>query len=171
MKNYQLLLAASILVAFASCSPNTTSTDNNSVNADSVSTQAEEKLLYAKMNIKADIKQGDSVLLKFTVYNPADTAMQFCKWHTPFEPLISKYLDITDENGNEVAYQGAMAKRVMPPPADSYLKVQPGDSLAVTVDVLKGYAITKPATYTLKYSGQNMSGLIVKDSVVFVYGK
>jgi len=97
--------------------------------------------------------------------------LQFCKWHTPFEPLMSKYLDVTDENGTEVDYKGAMAKRMMPPPASSYIEVKSGDSLAVTVDVLKAYAITKPAKYTIKYSGQNMSGLVVKDSVVFNYTK
>ena len=165
-----MLLSVSLIAALASCSPSTRATDDAAA-VDSSATQTQVKVLTAKMLIKENIKIGDSVLLKFTVYNPADSALQFCKWHTPFEPLMSKYLDVTDENGTEVDYKGAMAKRMMPPPASSYIEVKSGDSLAVTVDVLKAYAITKPAKYTIKYSGQNMSGLVVKDSVVFNYTK
>jgi hypothetical protein len=123
------------------------------------------------LKIKDTIKVGEPVTLKFTIYNHADTAQQFCKWHTPFEPLISKYLEVKDENGVEVDYKGAMAKRIMPPPASSYIKVNSKDSLTIDVDLLKGYAITKTSKYTVKYVGQGMSGLIVADSVSFVYKK
>ena len=170
MKNYKLILPVALLVLSA-CSQNTMKTDNAEAKTDSTTAneQVTEKGLYAKMYIQENIKAGDSVALRFTVFNPADTAQQFCKWHTPFEPLISKYLDITDEKGEEVAYKGAMAKRIMPPPASAYLKVNAGDSLSVSVDLLKGYAISKPAKYKVVYVGQNMSGLIVKDSVYFNY--
>ncbi|RZM23999.1 MAG: protease [Pedobacter sp.] len=170
MKNYKLILPVALL-ALSACSQNTMKTDNAEAKTDSTTAneQITEKGLYAKMYIQENIKAGDTVALRFTVFNPADTAQQFCKWHTPFEPLISKYLDITDEKGEEVAYKGAMAKRIMPPPASAYLKVNAGDSLSVSVDLLKGYAISKPAKYKVVYVGQNMSGLIVKDSVYFNY--
>ena len=156
MKNLLFILAVVIL---ASCSQSTRKTDTKA------------SPLYAKMTITPNIAVTDSILMRFTVYNDADSVQQFCKWHTPFEPLLSKYLDITNESGEEANYQGAMAKRMMPPPADSYLKVQPNDSLSVVVNVSKGYNITKPSTYYIKYNAQNMSGLIVKDSVSFRYGK
>jgi len=170
MKNIIPIFSAAILL-LSSCSQTTRSTDTDSIKVDSTSLVATAQPLFATMKINENIKTGDSVKLKFTVYNTADTVQQFCKWHTPFEPLISKYLDITDENGEEAAYQGAMAKRIMPPPADSYVKVNPGDSLSIDVDVLKGYAIKKPGKYVVSYNAQNMSGIVVKDSVVFVYGK
>jgi len=142
---------------------------------DSVTTkvieQASPKTLFATLRIKNNIKAGDSVKLTFTVYNPTDSVKQFCKWHTPFEPLMSKYLEIKDTNGEEASYKGPMAKRMMPPPASSYQKINPGDSLSIAVDLLKGYAIQKPAQYSISYTGQGMSGLVVKDSVVFVYAK
>ena len=156
MKNLFFILAVVIL---ASCSQSTRKTDTKA------------STLYAKMTITPNIAVTDSILMRFTVYNDADSVQQFCKWHTPFEPLLSKYLDITNESGEEANYQGAMAKRMMPPPADSYLKVQPNDSLSIVVNVSKGYNITKPSTYNVKYNAQNMSGLIVKDSVNFKYGK
>ncbi|HEY0176199.1 MAG TPA: protease [Pedobacter sp.] len=172
MKNIIPLLSAALFV-LSSCNQHIHPSKSDSTKTDTVSSPAAEqsqgKPLFATMQIKDNSK--DQVKLKFTVYNQADSVQHFCKWHTPFEPLMSKYLEIKDENGEEAAYQGPMAKRMMPPPADSYLKVNPGDSLSVDVDVSKGYAIKKAGKYTISYTGQNMSGLIVKDSVVLVYPK
>jgi hypothetical protein len=174
MKNLKFIIPVALL-ALSSCSQATRKADDTAVSTDSVaaqsSPQSEQKALFAKMSMKDTIKAGEPIQLKFTVYNTADSIQQFCKWHTPFEPLISKYLDIKDENGEEVNYKGAMAKRMMPPPASSYAKLNPKDSLSADVDLTKGYAIVKPAKYTVIYNSQNMSGLIVKDSITFVYGK
>jgi len=174
MKHTILVLTAAVL-GLSSCSQNARTSQNVKATADSVTTKAAEqaapKSLFATLRIKHNIKAGDSVKLKFTVYNPTDSVKQFCKWHTPFEPLISKYLEIKDARGEEAAYQGAMAKRIMPPPASSYQSINPGDSLSIDVDVLKGYAVKKPGQYSIIYTGQGMSGLVVKDSVVFVYVK
>jgi hypothetical protein len=171
MKTYFLALA---VLTLASCSQTTRTTTAvttvDSLKSDTISS-AETSKLYAKMSIAPVIKTGEPLQMRFTVYNDADSVQQFCKWHTPFEPLLSKYLDITDQSGEDILYKGAMAKRIMPPPADSYVKVQPKDSLSVVFDVLKGYSISKPSIYTVKYNAQNMSGLIVKDSVTFSYGK
>ncbi|AOM75964.1 protease [Pedobacter steynii] len=175
MKNFSTLLYATVVLALSSCGMNKNGTQNSTDAADFPATVAvdslAEKGLFAKMSIKDTVKVGELVELKFTVYNDADTAQHFCKWHTPFEPFISKYLDVQSESGEEVNYKGAMAKRVMPPPAGSYMAVNSKDSVSVTVDLLKGYDITKPDKYTITYVGQNMSGLIVKDSISFVYAK
>lgn len=168
MKGVNFLLSASIL-ALASCSQSTRTTDGADASKDPVNNQSVQKSLSAKMSINSIIKTGDPVTLKFTVFNDSDSTLQFCKWHTPFEPLMSKYLEIKDENGVEVAYQGPMAKRVMPPPATSYAKVNPKETLSADVDLLKGYAIKNPAKYTIVYTEQGISGLIVKDSVSFTY--
>jgi hypothetical protein len=171
MKNYQILAVA--LLALSSCSvhPGNQTAEKADSTKSLTDTAATEKTLTAEMTIKDTIKTGDSVLLKFTVKNhTADTA-RFCKWHTPFEPLLSKYLDITDEAGNEVTYKGAMAKRIMPPPAASYITLKNNDSLSVNADLLKAYAIDKPAKYTITYNSTGISGLTVKKSVSFIYIK
>ncbi|AYL94514.1 protease [Mucilaginibacter celer] len=172
MKNYKIILSGALL-ALSACSVN--NTKKTSASADSAGNQTVKETvsdsLIAKMQIKNTIKVGEHVELKFTVYNNADTARQFCKWHTPFEPLMSKYLEVKDESGQEMQYKGPMAKRIMPPPAASYIKVNTKDSLSVTADLLKAFDISKPAKYTIVYVGQNMSGLAVKDSVSFVYMK
>jgi hypothetical protein len=159
MKKLIPALSAAILL-LAACSQQTL---NNG--------KAENSMpISATMRMAQDtFRVGEKVVLNFTVHNSADTVQQFCKWHTPFEPLMSKYLDVTASTGEEVNYQGAMAKRIMPPPADSYVKVNPGDSLSIEVDVLKAYAVKSPARYTIRYNSQGVSGLSVKDSVEFVY--
>jgi len=171
MKNYQILAVA--LLALSSCgvrSGNQTADQADSAKS-LTDTAVTQKTLVAEMTMKDTIKAGDSVLLKFAVKNnKADTA-RFCKWHTPFEPLMSKYLDITDDKGNEVNYKGVMAKRIMPPPADSYITLKANDSLSVNADLLKAYAIDKPAKYTVTYNSTGISGLTVKKSVSFVYIK
>lgn len=166
-----MLFAA--MFALSACSVNTNKT--SSVKSDSTIQETSVKAIVqgviAELSIKDTIKTGDSVLLKFTVRNLADTAQQFCKWHTPFEPLMSKYLEIVNEAGVEADYKGAMAKRIMPPPASSYIKLNSKDTLSANVDLLKGFAITKPGKYTVTYVGQNMSGLVVNKSISFVYLK
>ena len=174
MKHKLLVLTATVM-ALSSCSQNTRTSNNINVKDDSVTKKATEqvspKTLFATLRIKSSIKAGDSVKLKFTVYNPTDSVKQFCKWHTPFEPLMSKYLEIKNEEGEEMAYQGPMAKRVMPPPLDSYIKINAKDSIQASVDIIKAYAITQPGKYTITYVGQNMSNVVVNESVSFVYEK
>jgi hypothetical protein len=170
MKNYKLTIAV-ILLVLPSC--NIKNAKHIASTADPVNNQSASSIigatLFAKMQMKETIKAGDAVEIKFTVYNNADSARQFCKWHTPFEPLMSKYLTVKDASGLEMLYKGPMAKRMMPPPASSYIKVGPKDSLSTTIDVLRAYDISKPSKYTVIYEGQSMSGLMVKDSIAFNY--
>jgi len=159
------------VATISSCSVN--SHNSKSGSNDSVSNtpmpDTVAKELTAVMSIANNVKVGDSVLLKFTVKNNTDSVQRFCKWHTPFEPLLSKYLDVKNDKGEDVAYQGAMAKRIMPPPASSYLSLSPKDSISANVDLLKAYAIKTPGNYTITYVGENMSGLKVKNTVSFIY--
>lgn len=166
MKKIFYLPIALLLFEITSCS-----TQNNKADDTQVTTgdSTAEKNMYAVMAINDTIKTGDSVLLKFTVYNRTDTAKKFLKWQTPFEPLLSKYLDIKDEQGQEVEYKGAMAKRMMPPPADAYIALNSKDSLTAKVDILKAYALSKPGKYTIEYTSENISGLKVNKTVSFIY--
>ncbi|RPD42923.1 protease [Chitinophaga barathri] len=123
--------------------------------------------LETVMSVPATIPAGGPVMLNFTVYNRSSRDTQFCKWHTPFEGFISTFLDIKDAAGTEVQYRGAMAKRVMPPPAEAYIKVPAGDSVSVTLDLLKGYDLTKPGQYKAVYQAGGMSGLTKVNDISF----
>ncbi|WP_245803558.1 protease [Daejeonella lutea] len=160
------------LLSLAACGISNTSSSNSVVD-DSGHTEGsdlnDKQAIQGTMQIKDTITVGDPVELKFVVINSADTVARFLKWSTPFEPLVSKYLDITDEDGTQVDYRGAMAKRAMPPSEESYVKLNPGDSLVVNVNLLEGYAISRAAKYKVVYVGEGMSGISVRDSVYFVY--
>ncbi|WP_231491357.1 protease [Pedobacter sp. Leaf170] len=171
MKNLKLIIPA-IAVLFGACSQNQTNNNKNVV-ADTTSKVSSDSIqsdsLFAKMYINETAKKGSPVLLKFTVINSADSAKSFCKWHTAFEPFISKYLDITDSNGNEVAYIGAMAKRIVPPPADSYLSVKAKDSISAEVDLLKAYDLKSGNKYYVSYNGSNISGVSAPKKLSFSF--
>lgn len=157
------------MLVLASCSQAVNSSSQNN-QSDSLARQASLRdSLKGTIQIQPVIKANAPVTLTFTVKNESDAPKTFCKWHTPFEPFISKYLDITDMDGNEIAYKGAMAKRVMPPPADSYIAVKANDSTSISVDLLKGYDVLPGKSYTVKYVGSGLSGLKVSQLVTFRY--
>ncbi|MFD0751609.1 protease [Mucilaginibacter calamicampi] len=166
MKKIFYLPIALLIFEITSCSTQNNKVDDTQVTTGDTTT---EKNMYAAMSINDTIRTGDSVLLKFTVYNPTDSAKKFLKWQTPFEPLLSKYLDIKDEQGQEVEYKGAMAKRMMPPPADAYITLNAKDSLTAKVDILKGYALSKPGKYTIEYTSESISSLKANKTVAFIY--
>lgn len=166
MNKIKIIPIALLISITAACSMQNNKVNENSAAQDTI---ASDKKFSAVMKIKDSIKVGDSVLLQFTVFNNTDSVKKLLKWQTPFEPLMSKYLDVKNEQGEEVQYKGPMAKRMMPPPADAYLTLNPGDSLNIKVDILKGYDITKPGIYTVKYTSEEISGLKVDQQVKFLY--
>lgn len=101
----------------------------------------------------------DSIQITFTVNNPTEDTLKFTQYHTPFEGFISNFLEVKDSAGNEVKYIGAMAKRVSPPPAETYHTLAPGEQESISFDLKKGYALEKPGTYTLEYTGGLISGI------------
>lgn len=133
----------------------------------------EDTLLAGQLETRlalAGSMSTDSIPLSFTVINHADTAMRFCKWETPFEPHLGKYFEVMNDNGSEAPFKGAMARRVMPPPAESYISVPPHDSVQTTINLAKNYTVTN-ASYTVRYSGGGVSGLAGGNSVKFVIVK
>lgn len=152
MRNLFLLLPAYFL--FTACG-----------NTQKTASAANE--LVTEMSIPETVKKGSPVVLKFTVRNPSSRELKFCKWHTPFEPFMAHYLDITDANGTSAQYKGAMAKRIMPPPEEAYIKVPAGDSAVVEIDLLKGYDIATPGRYKVVYQSSGMSGLLKVNETFF----
>lgn len=163
MKKITILMIALLAVA---CSSQQKSADENS---NTNSPTSVKKEFVAVMKIKNTIRKGEPVELSFKVYNQTDSVSKFLKWQTPFEPLLAKYLDIKDQQGEEVNYKGAMAKRMMPPPADAYISVNPNDSLTAVVDILKGYALEKPGKYTISFNSSELNGLKVPGTISFIY--
>lgn len=114
--------------------------------------------LETHLRATSDHFSTDSVALTFTVVNHADSTQKFVRWETPFEPRLGKYLDVIDEKGQEAAFKGAMARRVMPPPAEAYIAVPAHDSVQTTFNVTTNYTLAE-GQYTIKYVGGGVSGL------------
>lgn len=145
-----ILLAATV----SGCQNRKAALESSDINSDNVSSGKLETHLHAAANTFTP----DAVQLTFTVVNHADSVQRFVKWETPFEPRIGKYLEVTDEKGQEAEFRGAMARRVMPPPAEAYLEVPPHDSLSTSFNLATNYVLSS-GTYTIKYIGGGVSGL------------
>ena len=137
-------------------------TSNTATPVDSTDSTKTETLKPAKLQTRlGTVNQAhtkDSATISFTVINDADSVLQFCKWETPFEPRLGKFLEVTDSLGTEASFMGAMARRVMPPPAEAYISVPAHDSVSTLYNLAKNYSVSK-GTYTVKYTGGGVSGL------------
>lgn len=158
-----------LLVLFGSCSLSCAPIRSKHTSNSNTKNQGTKQGLTGIMSIPDTILKSEPVLMTFTIYNKSDSALRFCKWHTPFEPFMSKYLEVTMESGEALAYQGPLAKRVVPPPPDSYIEVKARDSITVTVDLKNAYSFSLPGKYFITYSGQNISGIVAVAPESFIY--
>ena len=161
MRNQLITMAACLSVfSFTACKH-----AQKAASTTSVPSTAEE--LVTTMSVPEKVKVGAPVMLKFTVSNNSGKELQFCKLHTPFEKFMNSYFDIQDSKGNPVQYKGIMAKRIMPPPADAYIKVPAHNKVSAEIDLLTGYRITTPGKYKVTYQDSGMSGLTKVNEVTF----
>jgi|APHig2749369809_1036254.scaffolds.fasta_scaffold56021_1 hypothetical protein len=147
MKKISFAIGIMLLLGATACSTNKTN--------DSQQTEmktAASKLVSSLKATQESYSLNDTISLEFTVTNPTKETIRFTQYHTPFEGMMSKFLDVTDSNGNEMNYIGAMAKRMMPPPESSYHTLQPGESKSVKFSLKKGYEILKPGVYKINYN-------------------
>jgi len=163
MKHYpiSLLVAIGLPLLFAQCNSTTqqkASQDSTAIAPPPPINTADTNLV-AVLQMDRVVRLSDSLYMVFKVYNPTSDTLRFTQYHTPFEGFINNFLTITDDTGQEVPYRGAMAKRVMPPPADTYCEVAPATSDSIRFSIKKGYAITKPGRYTIQYNAGHVSGI------------
>jgi hypothetical protein len=122
--------------------------------------------LIVHMAMNKRFVSSHSALLSFTVINNTSHDLRFCKWETPFEPRIGKYFEIVDDKGNEAVFKGAMARRVMPPPASVYITVAAKSRVKTEINLSTNYALAK-SKYKLTYVGGGVSGLQAKNVISF----
>lgn len=165
----KIMIVASLgLALFTACSSSKkdeTGGNNDTVLVSQTAVEKKADPILGKISVIGSPKLGGPINMRFTVYNNSDTVEKFCIWHTPFEKLMSKYLDVALDDYTPVDYKGAMAKRVMPPPAESYKKLNAGDSTSADFNLADAYAITKAGNYTIKYNSSTISGIVVTDSL------
>ncbi|WP_440135041.1 hypothetical protein [Chitinophaga sancti] len=169
MKNQFIAMAVILSVfSFTACQQSQSTQHNTTQQvqettaavAEPVAADSSVPVLETVMFAPAKVKAGKPILVKFTVNNPTTKEQAFCKWHTPFEQrFLNSFFEVTNSKGEAVPYKGAMAKRVTPPPADTYIKVPAKGSVSAEIDLLMGYKIDAPGTYKVVYQGEGVSGL------------
>ena len=91
--------------------------------------------------------------------NDPSSAYYVLKWHTPLEGFRNNFLKVYC-NGEELAYDGIMAKRGNPDPA-SYDLVLPGSSVSGSVYLEEAYDLSKPGKYRVELNTSLMD--VIKD--------
>ena len=76
------------------------------------------------------------------------------KRNTPLEGWLADSLIVTRDD-QPVAYIGAMAKRV-PPTAEEYLRLKPGARRRFRVMLQRGYDVSLPGKYEVRWKGELM---------------
>lgn len=147
-----ILTLAALFAAGCQTQKNTTTAIQDSIPA-----STDTAKLQTRLGVLLPAISADSVMLTFTVINHSNQPKRFCRWETPFDHL-GKYFDIADAQGTEAPFKGAMARRMMPPPAEAYLTVAAHDSTQTTINLSRNYTL-QPGNYTVKYVGGGVSGL------------
>lgn len=96
-------------------------------------------------------RSGEPVTIRFELANNTSRPVAVLLWNTPFEGLMGKAFDVFC-NGQEMAYQGPMAKRGAPS-AKNYAIIEPHASIAATLDLATAYALPTQGQCVVSFRG------------------
>ena len=99
--------------------------------------------------VRDKFARSDEVLVRVTLQNTSATPQFLLKWHTPVEGMQAPLFEVL-RDGQPVRYLGIKAKRPAPGPND-YLRLEPGASLASTVELSALYEMNVTGPYQLRY--------------------
>ncbi len=111
--------------------------------------------LIAHLEIPERLPVGESLNIKFTVENVSDIPIYVLKWYTPLEGIAGEIFRVTHD-GQVVPYEGILASR-MPPTADAYVFLNPGESASAVVDLSKSYNFSQLGEYRIKFISPRIS--------------
>ncbi len=105
-------------------------------------------LLSISFQIAAEHQLGEAIPIQFTVTNETDKDVQFLKWGTPLEGVISNLFAIYCD-GTKVAYDGILVKYGNPAP-DDYVTLRASESISNEVNLADYYDIHSSGDYQLE---------------------
>lgn len=114
--------------------------------------------LICELGIAKVLAPADKAELTFTFSNRGRQPLQVLVWQTPLEGVRHPMLSI-QRDAVEVEYRGIMVKRSAPR-ADSYLLLKPGERRAAKIDLLTGWDVSAPGTYTVEYAGELLDVIV-----------
>lgn len=119
--------------------------------------------LECALSVPQRVRAGEPVPLQFRLTNRTAQPVFVLTWRTPLEGLRGNDFRIT-RDGEELRYQGPMAKRG-DPAAEDYVRLAPGESAEAEVDVSLGYALDTPGRYRIAFRGAVMDATLVQAEV------
>jgi hypothetical protein len=120
--------------------------------------------LRAYLELPEYLLVGEEVNLKFILENESDTTLYVLKWYTPLEGIAGEIFKITHD-GQPLPYEGISASRTVPT-IDSYVIIQPGESVSVVVDLGKSYDFTKVGIYQIGFISPRISHIARSESEI-----
>ena len=93
---------------------------------------------------------GEAVNLHFELHNQTDRPLYVLTWYTPLEGIAGDIFKVT-RDGEELPYQGALAKRG-DPTREEYIAIEPGGATFAEVDLRTGYDLSTPGFYQVQFT-------------------
>lgn len=98
---------------------------------------------------KAFVGSGEPATVRVTLHNDSAEEVSFLRWQTPLRGVDGNLFDVRLD-GESVAYLGRMVKRAEPTATD-YLRLAPGASATVEVDLARYYDMSRSGEYSVGY--------------------
>jgi hypothetical protein len=117
--------------------------------------KAQDTGLSAHLELPERLHVGQEINLKFTLTNESDTPLYFLKWYTPLEGIAGEIFKIT-RDGQAVPYEGILASRSFPT-IESYILINPGESISTVVDLGTSFDFTEAGTYQIGFLSPRIS--------------
>lgn len=120
-----------------------------------------ETRLDVKLEIDGDQYTDTPFDLRFILSNRSDFSVYVLKAYTPLEGLRSDCLDVF-WNGEPIPYDGPLIKRGRET-AQSYVMIDPGESIEEVVDISECYAVSAKGIYEVSFRGDIRDVIAAKD--------
>lgn len=117
--------------------------------------------LTAHLELSERLLIGEEINLKFTLMNESETPLYFLKWYTPLEGIGGEIFKVT-RDGQAVPYEGILAYRSFPS-ADSYVLINPGESISAVVDLGTSFDFSEFGTYQIGFLSPRISHIALSE--------
>jgi peptidyl-Lys metalloendopeptidase len=109
--------------------------------------------IECRVEPRPPLTAGGPVQIRFALTNPTGEKVWVLTWNTPFEQRwMGTVFRLTGPGGEEIPYQGPMAKRGEPT-IEQYMEIAPDGTAEAVVDLAQVYEFKNPGQYRLQVTG------------------
>ena len=116
------------------------------------SVAAESARLSCRLAAEGTPVAGGPARVRLTLLNEGGVPAHVLTWNTPFERAWLGTPFVVLRGGEELPYNGAMAKRAAPD-REAYVTIAPGAEESVVFDLAEVYPLDAPGSYELRTTG------------------